>query len=108
MQSITDYIAEVNDTAEQLVQSMARVSADSVGLDARCGRLRINSDCIVVTKAQDRTMQYYGGFEYVDKDCRTELGDYVVYTADDGRVSRCIDTWEAANTNSPEEQETAQ
>jgi hypothetical protein len=28
-----------------------------------------------------------GGFEYVDKDYRMELGEYVLYSADDGRVS---------------------
>jgi hypothetical protein len=105
MQSITDYIEEVNDTAERIVQGMDRVSADAVGLDVRAGRVWVSRECIVVSKAGDRSLQYYGGFEYVDRDYRTELGDYVVYLADDDRVNRHIEDWLDASTESSEEQE---
>ena len=104
MQNIIDYIEEVNDTARRLVNEMEMVRADQIGLDIRAGhRLWINEDCIVVTKAGDRSLQYYGGFEYVDKEYRTELGDFVVYMTDDGRVSDHIDTWMNANTKTENE-----
>jgi hypothetical protein len=38
-------------------------------------------------------MQYYGGFEYVDKDYRYEMGDYVFYTVDDDRVGGHVDSY---------------
>jgi hypothetical protein len=104
MQSILDYIDEVSDTANRLVNEMELVSADKVGLDIRVGRLWVSEDCVVTTKARDRNLQYYGGFEYVDKDCRNELGDFVVYVRDDGRVQDCIERWLETNTESAEEQ----
>ena len=33
-----------------------------------------------------RTLDYYGGFEYVHKYYRREVGDYVFYLAEDDRV----------------------
>jgi hypothetical protein len=54
----------------------------------------VSEDCVVVKKDHDRTLQYYGGYEYIDKSLRMEVGDYVVYFDDgevDGRVGRAID-----------------
>jgi hypothetical protein len=56
--------------------------------------LWVSEECVVVKKAHDRTLQYYGGYEYIDKSLRMEVGDYVVYFDDgevDGRVGRAID-----------------
>jgi len=106
MQNILDYIEEVKETADNIVWEMTQVSADRLGLDIRAGgRLWVSKDCIVVRKGNDRSLQYYGGFEYVDKDCRVELGDYVVYTSDDDRVRDHIEAWIYANTESEELQE---
>jgi hypothetical protein len=38
-------------------------------------------------------MQYYGGFEYVYKEYRHEMGDYVFYLAEDDRVGGHIDSY---------------
>jgi hypothetical protein len=54
----------------------------------------VSEECVVVKKDHDRTLQYYGGYEYIDKSLRMEVGDYVVYFDDgevDGRVGRAID-----------------
>ena len=105
MQSISDYIQEVNETANSIVNEMKLVSADVLGLDKRAGyRVWVSDEAVVVSKARDKALQYYGGFEYVDKDCRTELGDFVVYFADGGRVSDCIDRWLDTNTETAAEQ----
>lgn len=73
----------INSKMEQI--SPAR---DNVGLDPRSAdTLYISGDAIAVPKSQDRTLQYYGGFEYVDTEFRKELGDYVFYLYDDDRVA---------------------
>ena len=41
---------------------------------------------ILVSSSDDNRLQYYGGFEYVEKQYRQEVGDYVFYSANDDRV----------------------
>lgn len=75
--------------AEEMLSDATETSAKTFGLDPRAGYqlwLTAEHDAIGVTKARDGQLQYYGGFEYVDKDCRFELGDYVFYSAEDSRV----------------------
>jgi hypothetical protein len=88
-------IDDVNELAKRfVVMKLNEVSAKSLGLDPRAGySLYVNQDVIVVDKHSDRSLQYYGGFEYVDVDYRSELGDYVFYTADDDRVRDCIECY---------------
>lgn len=92
MTSIYDFIEDVNEKLYRMVQEMECVSARELGLDARCGMLSVNEECIIVDKNNDCMLQYYGGFEYVDKDFRNAIGDYVIYTnGDDDRVARCLE-----------------
>jgi hypothetical protein len=94
MMDILTFVDHANDQLRRIVNAMEYVPADALGLDRRAGyRLFVNEDCIVVSKDDDRTLQYYGGFEYVDKDYRIEMGDYVIYLADDERVRGHIETY---------------
>lgn len=69
-----ELIEEVNSKVDSFVDMMEDVSPDVIGLDRRCARkLHISEDAIVVSKLNDRNLQYYGGFEYVDSEYRTEL-----------------------------------
>jgi hypothetical protein len=86
MQSFHSVMNEVNALVQELLKTTSRVAASRVGLDVRCGTLTIGDNFIAVPKHSDRLLQYYGGFEYVDKDARQELGDWVFYTLDDDRV----------------------
>jgi len=81
-----ELIDEVTEITDNYVGQMWQVPANQLGLDHRCGKLFANADCIGVDKSTDRTLQYYGGFEYVDKEYRHEMGDYVFYSAEDNRV----------------------
>jgi hypothetical protein len=72
---------------------MVLVPANQLGLDPRCGKLFVSPDCIGVYKGNDRTLQYYGGFEYVDIDYRYEFGDYVFYSSHDNRVQGHLDQY---------------
>lgn len=86
--------------AEALLENClpAAFHADAGGLDARAGRgIRVGPGFIAVPEGCDRSMQYYGGFEYVDKSLRRDLGTYVFYFVDDreefsdDRVGRFIE-----------------
>lgn len=92
MTSIYELVESVNSKIERMINQMETVSADKLGLDIRAGyQLYINEDCIIVDKYDDRSLQYYGGFEYVDKEYRKIIGDYVIYLNDEDRVSGCLD-----------------
>lgn len=94
MNSIYDFIEDVNEKLFRRTDNMTRVSADKLGLDIRAGyTLYIDEECIIVNKNNDRMLQYYGGFEYVDKEFRNEIGDYVIYTNGDSRVADCLERY---------------
>ena len=87
-------IDEVTELTDSYVGgNMELVPANRLGLDIRCGKVFVSPDCIAIHKANDRAVQYYGGFEYVDKEFRHEMGDYVFYSAEDGRVSGHLETY---------------
>lgn len=92
---ILDYIDQINNDMAVRVESMKMVAdLNSIGLDVRsASRLWVDEDCIIVRLGNDRSLQYYGGFEYVEKSCRYELGNYVVYTAEDDRVRDHIEQY---------------
>ena len=92
--SVHELFYEVDRMVEKFIDGLEGASPIQLGLDYRAGGigLMINQECIVVPSGQDRTMQYYGGFEYVDKRDRREFGPYVIYTAEfNSRVQECID-----------------
>lgn len=71
-------------------------SAALVGLDLRAARqVWVGPDWLAVRADEDRSLQYYGGFEYVSNEARVCLGNYVVYRAleedGDDRVYRALE-----------------
>lgn len=88
-QSFHDFYDLIDDLAIEFVKSMVVVTnLSKLGLDQRsASKVYVNRDCIAVRKGEnDRLLQYYGGFEYVDKSSRKEVGDYVFYVDTDSRV----------------------
>lgn len=83
----------MNEMVEQLIDDEFRsVKPKEVGLDVRTTyELFINEDYIAIRKDNRRSLDYYGGFEYVDEEHVTVLGDYVFYSADDERVQDHLD-----------------
>jgi len=84
---------EINKKVEAIIDEEFReVTPKEVGLDPRAGyNLFINEDYIAVSKGNRRILDYYGGFEYVDEEHVTVLGDMVFYSADDERVQGHLD-----------------
>jgi hypothetical protein len=94
MSQVLALVQDLDDQIRNTVRDLPYVSTEDLGLDRRAAyRVWVDEDAIIVTKDQDRTLQYYGGFEYVLKDARIECGDYVIYTNDDGRVADCLEQY---------------
>lgn len=84
-------IDDVTELTDNYIGTMKMVPANQLGLDFRCGKVFVSPDCIAIHKANDRAVQYYGGFEYVDKEFRHEMGDYVFYSYEDSRIQDHLD-----------------
>lgn len=84
-----DLLDSVDQLVRDFMDKAVEVQPEDLGLDRRAAyRLFITDEVIAVPKGDDRVLQYYGGFEYVDKEYRKELGDWVFYSAEDDRVYR--------------------
>ena len=70
-----------------------RVSAEDCGLDPRSGYVFISwrERWIAVEAYSVRSIEYYGGFEYINQENKTTLGNYVFYDDGASRVEECID-----------------
>jgi len=88
--SMMDLLDEVQDQVERQVAGMRRVTANELGLDPRCGRAYVDEDCIVV-EGDGSSINYYGGFEYIDSEDVRKLGDYTVYLATAERVREALE-----------------
>lgn len=78
---------------DELADNYSYISAKDVGLDTRAGRFYISEDGIAVSKSYRSALEYYGGFEYVDKDYVITVGDYTFYASEDNRVAGTVSAW---------------
>lgn len=63
----------------------------NTGLDERAvGRFWFNEDYFAIPIGSQRRLEYYGGFEYVDREYVRTYGDYVFYSTQDERVMDVI------------------
>ena len=92
--SILDVMDEITYGLERYVAGMERISADKLGLDIRCGRVYIDRAERVIVSDSARSLDYYGGFEYIKEgEGRTTIGEYVIYNGAD-RVEDCFECLE--------------
>ena len=61
-----------------------------LGLDFRCGRILISVDEGFVAACNPRSIEYYGGWEYIDSELKLDAGDYRFYDREADRVDRVI------------------
>lgn len=82
---------EVQTLAEEALEGVPHARAGKFGIDDRAAwKLFAGSDFLAVEKTEDRNLQYYGGFEYIEKEHRMEVGGHVFYSDQDSRVSSCL------------------
>ena len=88
-----DMMFDVNVLVTQALTEAQEVSPEQLGLDRRAcwANMKVTDEFIAVPMAQDRTMRYYGGFEYVTEGVMT-IGEMKVYFADGNtRVQNVLD-----------------
>lgn len=83
---------QIDNMVDQYFEDAAaqRVSAEAVGLDARAGYLFISAEEGWIASRNTRSLEYYGGFEYIDFDYRVTVGEITFYSADSSRVADAI------------------
>ena len=83
-----DLLHDVNVLVDTALTEARQVGANALGLDNRAcwSYLKVTEEFIAVPLAQDRSMRYYGGFEYVNDEHRQQLGEWVFYSVESRRV----------------------
>jgi hypothetical protein len=71
--------------------SAQRVSAEAIGLDARAGYVFISTEEGWVASRNTRSLEYYGGFEYIDIEYRVTVGEITFYSEDHSRVADALE-----------------
>ena len=93
--SSLDMIDAVNEVVERNIRTnFVQTPANDLGLDNRCGRLYVDivDEVIAVPNHNLRTLDYYGGFEYIKEgEGRVTVGDYTFFTSDNERVNDCFE-----------------
>ena len=84
-------IQDANEIAEKYIANCTDVTAEQLGLDERCGySFYACDDFLAVRDCHERSLRYYGGFEYVGQDYRMQLGEWVFYSTENSRVQRHV------------------
>lgn len=89
--SLDQMLSEAADLAETFLKGKLKVNAMEVGLDFRAGTLYVGGDFIATHDWNRYNLDYFGGFEYVEKDLINVVGDYVFYSSQSDRVQEAID-----------------
>lgn len=63
---------------------------EELGLDFRCGRILISVNEGFVAACNPSSIEYYGGWEYIDSEYKLDAGNYRFYDRDADRVDRVI------------------
>ena len=107
---------ELEQKIEELVNNFLEesdavyVRADKVGLDYRCGSVYVSIDeDFIAVSGSPGSINYYGGFEYIDSDYITTIGHMTFYSGETSRVQDCIEYYientEFKNNNQAQEGE---
>ena len=87
--TIQDALSEVD---QQIADAVTPHKAEGAGLDRRCGMIYLGEDFLATRNR--RSLDYYGGFEYVDPEYIQQVGGWTLYSADDDRVLQAMMTLE--------------
>ena len=85
----------IEQTVEQFLKDSNAVligahGLEELGLDFRCGRIYVSVDGDFVAACNSRSIEYYGGWEYIDSEFKFDAGDYRFYDREADRVDAVI------------------
>ena len=85
----------IDQTVEQFLKDTNAVEIGSrgleeLGLDFRCGRIYVSVEGDFVAACNPRSIEYYGGWEYIDSEYKFDAGNYRFYDTDICRAPAVI------------------
>ena len=94
-----ELVQKAEDLANEVVIGCDAVRAERLGLDNRAAfKLYVDKARTFIACAQSdvRTLNYYGGFEYIEPENITRVSGWTFYSRDSDRVDSCLDRldWE--------------
>ena len=96
----------VNDAVEQFLADATPVTCEQLGLDPRAhyGEIWVSEDgSELIFKSPSGLLDYYGGFEYVDKSAKKVFGNYVIYDRwSDERIDEHMSNLDGTNVEEEE------
>ena len=93
--NILDVVEDAVNQFEDQLTKMTSVRASELGLDERAGyRLYINSDCVIAGETAAKSLNYYGGFSYIDPADIIQFAEYTIYRRDASRVDEALSYYE--------------
>ena len=88
MDDFNSFLTRLDDLQTEIFGCCPLVPARKLGLDARCGSLYVGPDFVASTRHS--TLEYYGGFEYIDPEYTVTLGQVRLYSCHHPRVQRAL------------------
>lgn len=79
---ITEALSELED---RILSACTPHDPTAAGLDIRCGQIYVGEDFIASTRPQ--SLDYYGGFEYVEPEYTRVIDSIKIYSIQDERVA---------------------
>ena len=70
--------------------SAVRVDAEEIGLDSRAGYVFLSTEEGWVASRNTRSLEYYGGFEYIGEDYKVTVGEMTFYSEEHSRVADAL------------------
>jgi hypothetical protein len=95
--TLDDLRDNINEAVDNFISELKSIEQDQrthegMGLDPRAlYNGWYNDDCLVILARNRRTLDYYGGFEYIEEEHVSCFGDYVIYSGEHSRVSEVLD-----------------
>jgi hypothetical protein len=99
---------QVEELVNQYIEESeaACVGARDVGLDYRCGMVYVSvAGDFVAVSGGGGSINYYGGFEYIDSDQIITIGHMTFYSGEASRVQACIEHYIESTENKNNNQE---
>ena len=99
---------KVNDLVDKYLEDSGAINvcALQVGLDYRCGRVYVSlEEDYIAVKGDTGMIGYYGGFEYIDSEFITTIGNVTFYDSEPDRVLCCLERYKESLSESTEGKE---
>ena len=75
---------------ESDVVEIGALGLQELGLDFRCGRILISVDGNFIAASSPSSIEYYGGWEYIDSEFKLDTPSYRFYDGEANRVYSTI------------------